>query len=47
MKNVSQPPIYFNEIEVSETGEHKYIGLILDSKLSFSKHIMEKIKNNT
>ena len=44
-KHVSadHPPIYFNDIEVKRVSEHKHLGLILDSKLNFVKHINEKI----
>ena len=38
------PPIYFNDAEVVRVNEHKHLGLILDSKLSFSQHVNEKIK---
>ena len=39
----SHPPIYFNNIEVKKVNDHKHLGLVLDSKLSFAKHISEKI----
>ena len=44
-KNISpeHPPIYFNNTEVKKVNDHKHLGLILDSKLSFTKHINEKI----
>ena len=42
-KNVFHPPLYFNNFEVKRVEEHKHLGLILDSKLSFIKHINEKI----
>ena len=38
------PKIYFNNNEVTEVREHKHLGLILDSELSFASHINEKIK---
>ena len=38
------PPLYFNGNEVLTVNEHKHLGLVLDSKLSFSKHINDKIK---
>ena len=37
------PPLYFNGIEVKRVSDHKHLGLILDPKLSFAKHISEKI----
>ena len=39
------PPIYFNGIEVKRVNDHKHLGLTLDSKLSFAKHISEKISS--
>ena len=39
----SHPPLYFNGIEVKNVSEHKHLGLVLDSKLSFTTHINEKI----
>ena len=44
VKPPNHPKIYFNNIEVLQVPEHKHLGLILDSKLSFSTHINEKIK---
>ena len=43
-KNVFHPPLYFNNFEVKRVDDHKHLGLILDSKLSFTKHINEKIE---
>jgi len=37
------PPLLFNNIEVKRVTEHKHLGLILDPKLSFLKHITEKV----
>ena len=43
-KNITlHPPLYYNGIEVKRVSEHKHLGLILDSKLTFAKHITEKI----
>ena len=36
-------PITFEHIAIKSVNEHKHLGLILDSKLSFDKHIDEKI----
>ena len=38
------PPLYFNGSIVSRQNSHKHLGLILDSKLTFSEHITEKLK---
>ena len=38
------PPLYFNGDEVLSVTEHKHLGLLLDSKLSFVQHVNEKIK---
>ena len=43
LKSVEHPPIYFNNIEVKRVTDHKHLGLNLDPKLSFIKHISEKI----
>ena len=37
------PPLFFNNIEVKQVPEHKHLGLILDSKLTFRSHIKEKL----
>ena len=42
-KPLDHPNIYFNNIEVKCVHEHKHLGLVLDSKLSFNSHINEKI----
>ena len=43
LKSPNHPPIYFNATEVKTVKHHKDLGLILDPKLSFMKHINEKI----
>ena len=43
LKSPNHPPIYFNGTEVKRVKHHKHLGLILDPKLSFTKHINEKI----
>ena len=43
IKSPIHPPLYFNDIEVKRENEHKHLGLILDTKLSFTKHINEKV----
>ena len=37
------PPLYFNNQEVYSAAHHKHLGLILDYKLTFAKHISKKI----
>ena len=44
IKKSVHPPIFFNDAEVKRVNEHKHLGLILESKLSFSQYINEKIK---
>ena len=39
----NHPPLFFNNEEVKQVNEHKHLGLILDSKLTFSSHINEKL----
>ena len=43
-KKVDHPPIFFNGSPVVKVSETKHLGLILQSKLSFEKHLTEKIK---
>ena len=42
--NLSQPPIKFNKIAISECPHQKPLGIVLDSKLNFSTHVDQKIK---
>ena len=37
------PSLFFNGTLVPKVNEEKYLGLILDSKLSFERHVNEKI----
>ena len=37
-------PLIFNGVMVKRVNEHKHLGLVLDSKLSFKSHINEAIK---
>ena len=43
LNSPGHPPIYFNDIEVKRVSDHKHLGLNFDPKLSFIKHISEKI----
>ena len=42
-KTAMHPPTYVNGMEVKRVSNHQHIGLVLDPKLSFCKHISEKI----
>ena len=37
------PPIYFNDIPVTQNTVQKYIGLYLDEKLNYNTHVKEKL----
>ena len=39
----NHPSLYFNNQEVCRATDHKHLGLILDTKLTFTKHISQKI----
>ena len=39
----NHPQLIFNGIAVAKVNDQKHLGLILDSRLSFEKHINEKI----
>ena len=41
--NSNHPSLFFNGTVVPKVNEQKHLGLILDSKLSFGRHINEKI----
>ena len=40
---MNHPEIHFNNMPVMKVDEHKHLGIILDSKLSFSAHIKAAI----
>ena len=40
---VVHPPVLFNGYEIVVIAEHKHLGMILDSKLSFQSHVREAI----
>ena len=39
----NHPQLIFNGIAVTKVNDQKHLGLILDSRLSFEKHLNEKI----
>ena len=45
--NIVHPPLYFNNATVKLAHIQKHLGLQLDSKLSFNKHINNKISKAT
>ena len=40
---IDHPVVSFNDVPVEKVNEHKHLGIILDSKLSFSAHIKSAI----
>ena len=40
---IDHPVVSFNDIPVKQVNEHKHLGIVLDSKLSFSAHIKSSI----
>lgn len=46
--NIPKPNLYFNDTKVNETTAQKYLGVILDQRLTFKFHvddIVEKAEN--
>ena len=41
IKSIYHLPIYFNGVEIIMASDQKHLGLVLDSKLSFSAHVNE------
>ena len=39
----NRTPIFFNDVAVKKVHEHKHLGIILDSKLSFASHFQSII----
>ena len=39
----THPSAFYNNIEVSRTDSQKHLGLVLDNKLTFKKHIKDKL----
>ena len=37
--SVDHPPIFFNDVTVMKVDEHNHLGVVLDSRLTFSSHI--------
>ena len=42
-RETTHPPLFFNNSEIKLSSNQKHLGLTLDSKLSFSEHINDKI----
>ena len=41
---MNHPDLYFNDVKIDRCSNEKHLGLILDEKLNFKKHVDEKIK---
>ena len=41
------PPVYFNNLKVASCETHKHLGLLLDKKLAFDRHVKEMILRAT
>ena len=41
--NTDHPDLFFNNVQIDRCSNEKHLGLILDEKLSFKKHVDEKI----
>ena len=44
-KNETHASVFYNNIEVSCTDSQKHLGLVLDKKITFKKHIKDKLKH--
>ena len=42
-KKIDHPILYFNNLEVKSVNEHKHLGLIMDTTLTFASHINDKL----
>ena len=42
----AHPPLFFNGLIVNKVNHHKHLGLILDSKLTLSNHVIEQINKS-
>ena len=42
-KKIDHPILYFNNLEAKSVNEHKHLGLIMDTKLTFASHINDKL----
>ena len=40
---VDTPPVYFNNLAVASCETHKHLGLLLDKRLAFARHVEEMI----
>ena len=40
---VDTPPVYFNNLAVASCETHKHLGLLLDERLAFDRHLEEMI----
>ena len=47
LKEVSHPPLIFNNANVSSCKSQKYLGILLDSKLTFEEHYKAILNKTT
>ena len=45
--NLSNPPIKFNNNNISKCPYQEHLGIVLDPKLNFNAHVDQKIKSAT
>ena len=38
-KKIAHPPLFFNNIQVSQSSSHKHLGVILDERIIFCEHL--------
>ena len=43
---VDTPPVYFNKLTVASCETHKHLGLLLDKRLAFDRHIEMILRAN-
>ena len=46
INKINHPPLYFNQISTKSSSTHKYLGMVLDTKLDFNfdlKNVQNKV----
>ena len=39
LKKISHPPLFFNNIQVTQSSSQRHLGIILDEQLAFCEHL--------